>query len=141
MAIDKQKMPKFMRDGSEDPARHCKTCITLWQANGENDSNEWLKEFPATLRGIAIDWYANLDAGKKNTWDNLRGAFEEEFKLLRDDDEIVIEIYNTRQDKKESVKAYTRRLKELISKLDNKPMDGLKKRWFIEGLTPSLRKK
>ena len=29
----------------------------------------------------------------------------------------------------------------MIGKLDNKPVDGLKKRWFIEGLTPSLRKK
>ena len=82
-----------------------------------------------------------MEAGKKNTWDNLHRAFEEEFILSRDDDEIVIEIYNTRQEKKESVKAYTIRLKELIGKLDNKSADGLKKRWFIEGLTPSLRKK
>ena len=78
-----------------------------------------------------------MEASKKNTWNNLRLAFEEEFKLPRDDDEIVTEIYNSRQGKNESVKAYTRRLKEL----DNKPVDGLNKRWFIEGLTSSLRKK
>ena len=66
----------------------------------------------------------------KNAWNNLHRAFEEKFKLLRDDDEIVTKIYNTRQGKNESVKAY-RRLKELIGKLDNKLADGLKKRWFI----------
>ena len=82
-----------------------------------------------------------MEARKKNTWSNIRIVFEEEVRLLRDDDEIVSTIYNTRQEKGESVKAYSRRLKELIGKLDNKPVDELKKRWFIEGLTPSLRKK
>ena len=120
MAIDKQKLPRFTRNVSEDPARHCKTCITIWQANRQNDVVEWLKAFPATLRGIAIDWYTDLEAGKKNTWNNIRIAFEEEFRLQRDEDEIVTEIYNTRQGKSECVKAYSRRMRELIGKLDNK---------------------
>lgn len=31
---EKQKLPKFMGDGSKDPVRHCKTCVTIWEANG-----------------------------------------------------------------------------------------------------------
>ena len=29
----------------------------------------------------------------------------------------------------------------MINKMENKPVDGLQKRWFIEGLQPKLRKK
>ena len=72
-----------------------------------------------------------MEATKKNIWNNIRTTFEEEFRLLKDDDEIIMEIYNIRQGMSESVKAYSRRMKELIGKLDNKPADGLKKRWFI----------
>jgi len=93
------------------------------------------------LRGVAIDWYIELDQASRNTWEKLKKAFEEEFKLLRDDNEIVPEIYNTRQGKHENVRAYNRRLKELLVKLEKEPADGLKKRWFIEGLILSLRKK
>ena len=96
MAIDKQKLPRFIGDSLEGPARHYKTCITIWQTKGQNDAVEWLKAFLATLRGIAIDWYMDLEAGKKNTRNNIRTTFEEEFRLLRDDDEIVTKIYNTR---------------------------------------------
>ena len=64
-----------------------------------------------------------MEADKRNTWDNLLAAFEEEFRLLWDNDEIVTEIYCTRQGKNEYVRAYSRRLKELIGKLDNKPME------------------
>lgn len=138
---EKQKLPRFNGLGSEDPARHCKTCVTIWQANGEDDEDNWLKAFPATLRGIAIDWYTDLPITSKDTWKRLAKAFEEEFRLLRDDDEIVVEIYNTKQGKSETVRSYYRKLKELIGKMDNTPADGLKKRWFIEGLQPSLRKK
>lgn len=99
-----------------------------------------MKAFPATLRGIAIDWYTNLDAQHKTSSSNLKKAFEEEFKLLRDDNEIVAEIYNTKQGKIESVRAYNRRLRELLNKMENQPTDGLKKRWFVEGLVPSLRR-
>ena len=33
------------------------------------------------------------------------------------------------------------KLKDLINKKENKPADGLQKRWFIEGLQPKLQKK
>ena len=47
-------------------------------------------------------------------------------------------IHNDIQGKNESVQAYIWRLKELICKLENELDDGLKKWWFIEGITPSL---
>lgn len=71
----------------------------------------------------------------------MKKAFKVEFKLLRDDDEVVVEIYNTRQGKNKSVQVYHRRLKELIGKLENKPADELQKRWFIEELNPSIQRK
>lgn len=32
-------------------------------------------------------------------------------------------------------------MKELVNKMESKPADGLKKRWFIEGLRPELKRK
>lgn len=55
----------------------------------------------------------------------MKRAFQEEFKLLHDDNEIVVEIYNTKQGKSESVWAYNRSLKELLNKMENQLADGL----------------
>ena len=63
------------------------------------------------------------------------------FQLLRDDNKIVAEISNTKQGKNEIVRVYARKLKDLINKMENKPADGLQKRWFIKGLHPKLWKK
>ncbi len=60
--------------------------------------------------------------------------------MLRDDNEIVAEIYTTKQGKNETVCVYARKLKELINKMESKLTDGLKKRWSIEGLHSELRK-
>ena len=51
MAGPKEKLPKFDGDEAFDPIRHCKTCEMLWRANGVMDMNEWVRQFPATLRG------------------------------------------------------------------------------------------
>ena len=61
--------------------------------------------------------------------------------MLRNDNEIIAEIYNTKQGKNETVHIYAKKLKELINKMESKPTNGLKKRWFIEGQHPKLRKK
>lgn len=58
-----------------------------------------MKAFFATLWGVVINWYMDLADIEKATWDAPRKAFEEKFKLLRDDDEVVAKIYNTRQGK------------------------------------------
>lgn len=75
------------------------------------------------------------------TWDTLRKSFEKEFCLLQDDNEIVAKIYNTKQGQKELARAYGRHLKELIGKMESQPVDGFKKRWFVEGPKPSLKRK
>lgn len=51
----------------------------------------------------------------------------------------MADIYNTKKGKSESVQAYKRRLRELLNKMENQPNDGLKKRWFVDGLVPSLK--
>ena len=40
MAGPKEKLPKFDGDEAVDPIRHCKTCKTIWRANGVTDTNE-----------------------------------------------------------------------------------------------------
>ena len=59
MAGTKEKVPKFDGDGTADPIEHYKTCSTIWTANGVTDTNEWVRLFLATLRGVAIDWFAD----------------------------------------------------------------------------------
>ena len=127
MAGPKEKLPKFHGDGTADPVRHCKTCVTIWTANGVTDEDEWVRQFPATLRGVAIDWYSDMDPQKLTTWGDVKKEFIAEFRLLRDDNEIVAEIYSTKQGKNETVRAYARRLKELVGKMESRPADGLKK--------------
>ena len=75
MAGPKEKLPKFDGDGTVDPIRHCKTCETIWRANGITDADEWMRQFPATLRGVAIDWFTSTDPQKLNNWDNVKKEF------------------------------------------------------------------
>ncbi|MDF3686200.1 hypothetical protein, partial [Enterobacter hormaechei] len=82
-----------------------------------------------------------IDPQKLDTWDKIKKEFLAEFKLLRDDNEIVAEIFNTKQGKHETVRVYARRLKDLINKMESKPADGLQKRWFVDGLRSELRRK
>lgn len=53
----------------------------------------------------------------------------------------MAEICNTEQGKNESVRAYSWQLKQLLGKTENQLADGLKKRWFVEGLKSSLKRK
>ena len=43
MAAPKEKLPKFDGEDTVDPIRHCKTCVTIWRANGIMDTNEWVR--------------------------------------------------------------------------------------------------
>lgn len=54
------------------------------------------------------------------------------------DNKIVVEIYNTKQGKHENVRAYSCRLTQLVVKLEKELANGLKKRWFIEGLRQNV---
>ncbi len=76
MVGPKEKLLKFEGDGTTDPIRHCKTCETIWWANGITDANEWVRQFSATLRDVAIDWFLDTDPQKLNTWDNIKKEFQ-----------------------------------------------------------------
>ena len=103
MVGPKEKLPKFNGDGPTNPIRHCKTCETIWMANGVTDVDDQIRQFPATLRGVAIDWFSDTSPQKLNTWENVKKEFIAEFRLLRDHNEIVAEIYSTKQGKNETV--------------------------------------
>lgn len=103
MARPKEKLSKFDGDGTADPIRHYKTCKTIWTANGIIDTNEWVRQFPATVRGVAIDWFVDTDPQKLTNWVEVKKEFTNEFQLLHDDNEIVAKIYNTKQRKNETV--------------------------------------
>ena len=125
MAGAKKFFPKFDGDRASDPIWHCKTCEMIWRVNSITNMNKWVWNFLATLWGVAIDWFTNTNLQKLNTWDNIKKEFCEEFQILRDDNEIVNEIFNTKQKKNEIVWVFARRLKDLISKMENKLADGL----------------
>lgn len=77
---------------------------------------------------MAIDWFSDVDAQKLTTWIGVKKEFIVEFQLLRNNNEIVAEIYSTQQGKNETNCVYARRLKELVGKMESQPTDGLKKR-------------
>lgn len=74
---------------------------------------------PDHIERSNIDWFPDLEMGQTSSWEYLKKAFQEEFKLLRDDNEIVAGIYNTKQWKNETVQAYNCRFKELLNKMEN----------------------
>ena len=53
----------------------------------------------------------------------------------------MVEIYGTEQGKNKTIKSIGWRLKELLGKMYNHPIDDLKKRLFVEGFKSSFRKK
>lgn len=69
-------------------------------ANEVTSKDEWVQQFPATLQGVLIDWYSDMDKSKINTQDNLGKEFQTEFRLLQDENEIVAEIYSSKQGKR-----------------------------------------
>lgn len=99
----------------------------IWRANGITDTNKWVRQFPATLRGVTIDWFTNTDPQKLNNWDNIKKEFITEFQLLCNDNEIIANIFNTKQGKNEIVCVYARKLKDWISKMENKPQTDFRK--------------
>ena len=104
MAGPKEKLPKFDGDRTVNPIKNCKTCKIIWTTNGITDTDEWVRKFSATQRGVAIDWFADMDPQKLTTWAEVKKEFITEFQLLFDDNEIVAEIYNTKQGKNETVR-------------------------------------
>ena len=79
MVGPKEKLPKFDDDGTADPIQHCKTCETIWRENGIIDEDDWMRQFSATLRGVAIDWFTSTDPQNLNSWNNIRKEFLAEF--------------------------------------------------------------
>ena len=103
MAGPKEKLLKFDGDGMASPIRHCKTCETIWKTNGVTNRDEWVWQFPTTLRGVAINWFADTDPQKLQSWAAVKKEFITEFQLLRDDNEIVAKIYTTKQEKNDNL--------------------------------------
>lgn len=75
-----------------------------------------------------INWLPDIDRAKVATWSDLKKDFGIDFRLLRDDNEILAEIYNAKQVKNETVRRYGQRLKELVGKMESPPANDLKKR-------------
>lgn len=78
------------------------------------------------MREAVVDWYSGVDKTNLTTWAELKKEFQKEFKLLQDDNEILTKIYGTKQGKSESIRAYERRLKELLGKMECAPTDEIK---------------
>ena len=43
------------------------------------DKDEWVQQFPATLQGVAIDWFSDTDPKKLTTWANIKKEFIAKF--------------------------------------------------------------
>ena len=50
-----------------------------------------------------MEWFSDMDKAKISTWDDLKKEFQAEFRLFQDDNEVVAEIYNSKQGKKDTV--------------------------------------
>ena len=116
--VQKQKLPKFMADGKEDHVQASKMCEMIWIANGVIEQDDWIKKFLATLWGVVINQFSNIAKMKMATWEDLK-EYQIKFWLLKDDNEIMAEIYNTKQEKDKTIQGYGQWLKGLLVKMES----------------------
>ncbi|KAL0288039.1 UNVERIFIED_CONTAM: hypothetical protein Scaly_2745600 [Sesamum calycinum] len=116
--IDSLKMPKGYQppkfqqfDGKGNPKQHVAHFVETCN-NAGTYGDHLVKQFVRSLKGNAFDWYADLEAGSINGWEQLEQEFLNRFYKTR---RIVsmVELINSRQWKEEPIVDYINRWRNL----------------------------
>ncbi|KAH7373179.1 hypothetical protein KP509_17G042900 [Ceratopteris richardii] len=110
--------PRFLGSSDEDPDAHIQLFELICGAHEIVDDGRKLQIFPATLRGDAIEWYANLGVHERTSYDDLKTNFLRKFRGAN-----------------ESIDKYIDRMDPIVRKLGNSAPDReTLKRQFLVGL-------
>ncbi|KAH7428181.1 hypothetical protein KP509_10G079600 [Ceratopteris richardii] len=127
--------PCFLGSSDEDPDAHIQLFEPICGAHEIVDDGRKLWIFPATLRGDAIEWYANLGVHERTSYDDLKTNFLRKFRGLGFEEKLAEELDHLRQRATESIDKYIDRMDTIVRKLGNgAPDKETLKRRFLVGL-------
>ncbi|MCO5572984.1 hypothetical protein L7F22_026746 [Adiantum nelumboides] len=93
---------------------------------------EWGEYFPHTLKEAAKKWYYHYPASKLQVYKKLKRAFILEYIDNRGNEDILCELDRIKQGKL-SVRKYVQKIKELIRRLNESPLEERTRAWFLSG--------
>ncbi|KAL3676075.1 hypothetical protein R1sor_026023 [Riccia sorocarpa] len=123
----------FKGRGGEDPDTFLQEFDKITIANRESTEADKVRIFPALLHKRAAKWVHGLDIAVRQNWAQLRESFLNEFRDLDFDSRVIGKLNRLRRKKKESLRRYTQRFRDLVDQTDNV---GLKQQieWYVGGL-------
>jgi hypothetical protein len=103
-------------------------------ANDENNPDTTKRLFHGLLEGEALRWYNGLLPADKNDWNQLKRAFETEFRDVGTDSRVLRNLGEVTIEPSDTLQSYSQKVQQLISKLANPAPANLQLEWFIAGL-------
>ncbi|KAL3682296.1 hypothetical protein R1sor_000318 [Riccia sorocarpa] len=137
-AITRLRYPSYRGKESEDPDSFVEEFNQTASANREAQDDDKLRIFPALLKGRGSHWVVALALAEKTTWTAPRKAFLSEFRSLGFNKQVYNRLATLEKKKKESLRTYTQRFRDLVNRLTNKPDDEQAVEWYIGGLPTDL---
>ena len=107
-------------------------------ANDEADEDTTKRLFRGVIEGEALRWYGTVDPAVKATWPATKLAFEQEFREIGADSRVMSRLNSISMKKTDTLRSYTQRVHQLISKLTTPPPANMQMEWFIAGLPELL---
>ena len=128
------KYEKFKPQEHQDVDDWMEQYLAVSTANEEAEDAVRLRIFPGLLSGEALKWYNAQEATLKIDWAALKVAFEKEFRDEGADARVLGQLNKAVMGPKESLRKYTQRIRDLMSRLTIQPTTNLQIEWFIGGL-------
>jgi Retrotransposon gag protein/Zinc knuckle len=132
------KYTRFKGDGSQDVDDWMEQYLATLAANAEGDEETTKRLFRGVIEGEALKWYGTLDAAVKNDWPRLQAAFEQEFREIGADSQVMARLSSMKMEPADTLRSYTQRVHQLVGKLSTPPPANLQLEWFISGLPELL---
>lgn len=100
-------------------------------SNNEGTVADKLRIFLGLLRKQARIWYSQMDRTVINTWEQLKEAFLKHFREIGYSTRVVLARLNSvRKKDKESLRRYTRKVRNLIGKLGGEYRVAMQIEWL-----------
>ncbi|KAL3684965.1 hypothetical protein R1sor_002987 [Riccia sorocarpa] len=136
--ITRLRYPSYRGKESEDPDAFIEEFEQTARANREAHNDDKLRIFPALLKGRGSRWVAALDPADLATWDTLKKAYLTEFRSLGFNKTVYNRLATLERKRKESLRMYTQRFRNLVNRLTNTPDAEQQVEWHVNGLPTDL---
>ncbi|RDY09336.1 hypothetical protein CR513_06297, partial [Mucuna pruriens] len=120
-------------NGTQDPQAHLQTFQTQMYISGGGDSLSY-KLFHGTLRGVAMHWLATLLVFTICSFNNLAILFVSQFATNKMKRFEVVDLFDIRQTKGESLKSYLARFNNATVQVNDSDQ-----KFFIKAFQKGLR--